>query len=186
MQIGEIMTHNPACCLPSDSAQKAAAIMRDLDTGVVPVVADETSNKLAGIVTDRDLCLAVIAEGKDPAEVRVEECMTTTVAYCKEEDDLERALELMRNKAIRRVPVVDDEERVTGILSTADVVLQTPVGVDEVSETLKEISEPSAEASLPRAEMKDNSYPGRSLPGGGAKWQTHSGQMPEVMLPISV
>lgn len=159
MRINEVMTANPTCCVPSDSARTAAIIMRDEDTGIVPIVESGHSRKLVGVVTDRDLCLGLIAgqtvgdaEGRHPSIVPVEECMTTKVIYCKPDDDLESALELMRENQVRRILVVDEENTVQGIVSMADLVRRANVPAGETRETLKSISEPTGEASRPRAE----------------------------------
>jgi CBS domain-containing protein len=158
MQVSELMTRNPTCCIPSDTAQTAAIVMRDEDTGVVPVVQSKGSNKLVGVVTDRDLCIGVIAErptimdGLDPTNLPIERCMTTKVISCRAGDDLEKVLELMQENQVRRIPVVDDQDRIQGIVSMSDLMNRGKVPKGETSETLKSISKPTEEASKPRAE----------------------------------
>jgi len=160
MKISDVMTKNPTCCLPSDAAQVAAIIMRDEDTGIVPVVDDEKSRRLIGVVTDRDLCVTVIAdgqtyimaEGRDPTSVRVEEFMTRRLVCCSPDDDLESALELMRENQVRRILIVNGQREVQGIVSMADVVRRGEIASGETRETLKRICEPTDRASRPRAE----------------------------------
>ena len=79
MKVKNVMTKDPKFCVPSDSAQHAAGIMRDEHAGIVPVVESAQSAKIVGVVTDRDLCMNVVAEGHDPKSVLVEQCMTTKV-----------------------------------------------------------------------------------------------------------
>ena len=154
MKVKEIMTTSPACCLPSDSSARAARIMKDMDTGVVPVIDDETTRKVIGVVTDRDLCLEVIAEAKDPETVQVRDCMGRTVVSCTGDDDVEKALDLMRDNQVRRIPVVDRKGTIQGIVSLADVMNRMEVAPDKTKEALKNISEPSDDASKPRAQVK--------------------------------
>ena len=154
MKVQEIMTTSPACCLPTDSTSRAARIMKDMDTGIVPVIDDEKSRKLIGVVTDRDLCLEVIAEAKDPESVQVRDCMARTVVSCTVDDEVEKALDLMRDNQVRRIPVVDREGTIQGILSLADLMNRTEVPPVKTKEVLKNISEPSDDASKPRAQVK--------------------------------
>src|SRR4030095_922509 len=108
MLVSEVMTTNPTCCIPSDTAQTAAIIMRDEDTGIVPVVEQKGGGKLVGVGTERDLCLGVLAgrpEGTEvlnPASIPIKHCMTTSVVYCNPNDTLETVLELMQDNQIRR------------------------------------------------------------------------------------
>jgi CBS domain-containing protein len=154
MRIKQIMTKDPSCCLPSETAQKAAAVMRAQDTGVIPVIENEQSQKVVGLVTDRDLCMNVVAEGRDPRAVRVEECMTTVVVACGPNDSMAKAIELMKQNQIRRVPVVDEQRKLVGIVSLADVVERGEAKPTETHETLKTISAPTGPPSKPRAKSK--------------------------------
>jgi CBS domain-containing protein len=131
--------------------------MRDEDTGIVPIVESGHSRKLVGVVTDRDLCLGLIAgqTAGDPSIVPVEECMTTKVINCKPDDDIETALELMRENQVRRILVVDEQNTVQGIVSMADLVRRADLPAGETRETLESISEPTGEASRPRAESAE-------------------------------
>lgn len=154
MKIKHVMTRDPKCCVPSDTVQRAAIIMRDEKAGVVPVIENEQSRKLAGIVTDRDLCMNIIAEGRDARTVQVHECMTTAVVTALASDALEKATELMRDNQIRRIPVIDEQRRLVGIVSLADVVERASVKTAETHETLKTVSAPTAEPSKPRAKSR--------------------------------
>jgi CBS domain-containing protein len=148
------MTKDPSCCVPSDSAQHAASIMRDEHAGIVPIVDDPQSRKIVGVVTDRDLCMNVVAEGRDPHAVTVEQCMTSKVVTCSPNDSVERATELMRENQIRRIPVVNEGRELQGIVALADVVERANLKTTQTHETLKKVSAPTEEPSKPRAQSK--------------------------------
>lgn len=154
MRIKHVMTKDPTCCVPSDTAQCAAKIMRDEDTGVVPIIENEQSRKVIGIVTDRDLCMNVVAEGRDSRTTQVHESMTTTVVSCSPQDSVDKATELMRENQIRRIPVVDEQHQLVGIVAMADIVGRADLRTTETHETLKTVSAPTSEPSKPRARSR--------------------------------
>ena len=136
----DVMTGNPVYALPDDTVEKVAQLMKKEDIGPVPVVDDEQNKRLVGIVTDRDLALKVVAEGRDPQTTKVEEVMTRKLITCRPDDDVESAMKAMAQYQLRRIPVVDDANRLVGIISQADVATR----VDEpakTAEVVKEISE---------------------------------------------
>ena len=137
MNIRDVMTPNPPTVSPEDSIQNAARIMRDLDTGVVPVV---ENGRPVGLVTDRDIVVRAVAEGRDPKTTKVRDAMTADVSYCYDDQDTEEAAELMEQQQIRRLPIVDREKRLVGIVSIGDLAVKE--GKDKrVGDTLQEISE---------------------------------------------
>lgn len=140
MQIAEVMTQELVSCVPSCSAQAAAEMMRQHDIGILPVVFDRFSRKLLGVVTDRDLCLAVIGLGHPP-QVEVQECMTAQVVICSPQDDVQAAIHLMQERQVRRLPVVDKEGRLVGILSLADLVRHGAIDPKDLYLTLRKICE---------------------------------------------
>lgn len=152
-QITKVMTRDPTCCLPSDSAQAVARIMLEKDVGAVPIIDNHESRKLVGIVTDRDLCLGVIAAGRD-LHAPVEDCMTPKTVSCHPEDPVNKAVDLMEENQVRRIPVVDQANRIRGILSLGDVVRRSQVDGGTTREVLERISEPSGQASKPRADAR--------------------------------
>src|SRR5687767_9223657 len=113
----DVMTKELTCCLSQDTAQTAAQSMQTKDIGAVPVVDSQETKKLVGIVTDRDLALKVVAQGLDPRQTRVEAVMTRNLVMCKVDDDLQRALEAMSERQLRRIPVVDGQGRLAGIIA---------------------------------------------------------------------
>ena len=136
----DVMTDNPVYALPDDTVEKVAQLMKKEDIGPVPVVDDEQNKRLVGIVTDRDLALKVVAEGRDPQTTKVEDVMTRKLITCRPDDDVESAMKAMAQYQLRRIPVVDNDNRLVGIISQADVATR----VDEpekTAEVVKEISE---------------------------------------------
>jgi CBS domain-containing protein len=136
----DVMTTNPVYCLPGDPVTRVAQLMKSTDIGSVPIVDDEQSKRLVGIVTDRDLAVKMVAEGRDARTSRADEVMSRGVVTCRAEDDLEKALDAMSGNQLRRLPVVDDNGRIVGIIAQADVA--TRVNRSEATAAMvKEISQ---------------------------------------------
>ena len=135
MRCSEIMTKSVKTATGVMSLREVAAIMRDGDMGAVPVVAD---GKLIGIVTDRDIVVRSIADGKDAAST-VAEAMTTELFTVRPDDFVFKAVRLMGDKQVRRIPVVNDVGELAGIIAMADVALEME-DEREIAETLEEIS----------------------------------------------
>ena len=137
-KLNEVMTRDPEVIRPDASIQEAARKMKDLNVGSVPVC---DGDRLMGMVTDRDITLRAVAEGRDPKMTRVNETMTKGVIYCFEDQTLKDAADLMAEKQIRRLPVLSREKRLVGIISLGDVSIE---GNDQTSgNTLQDISRPS-------------------------------------------
>ena len=117
----EVMTKNPVCCLPNDMAAKVAKLMKGENVGSIPVIENEKTRKLVGIVTDRDLTLKIVAKELDAKSTKVEAVMTRKVVTCRAEDDLQKALDAMSEHQLRRIPVVDKDNKILGIIAQADV-----------------------------------------------------------------
>ena len=134
----DVMTKDPTCCLVLDTAQAAAQSMKAGDIGAVLVVDSQETKKLVGIVTDRDLALKVVAGGLDPRQTRVEAVMAREMVMCAPQDDLQRALDAMSKHQLRRIPVVDDEGRLVGIIAQADLAtrLKQPEATGKVVERI--------------------------------------------------
>ena len=142
MKVTEIMTKKPVCCFPSSSTVSAALLMQETDTGILPVVHDPFTPTLVGVVTDRDLCLHVVAADRNPSSTWIDGCMTHDPVCCTEEDDVSRALELMKTHQIRRLPVVNEKHEVAGILSLSDLVCKAGIEASDIATTLWSICEP--------------------------------------------
>jgi CBS domain-containing protein len=131
--------------------------MKRVDTGIVPVVASEKDRKPVGLLTDRDLCLAVIAideeaaTSQDPMDVPIEKYMTTRIVSCGPDDELERALQLMKENRVRRLLVVDEQNVVRGIVSIADLLQRSRIPESRIRETLENICEPTGAPGNRRA-----------------------------------
>ena len=136
----DVMTKDPVCALPEDSVRKVAEVMRSQDIGPVPIVDSLDRRLLVGIVTDRDLALKVVAEGRDADTTPVGDVMTRDLVSCREDDDVSKALNAMSNMQLRRIPVVDRDGRIVGIIAQADVAtrLDEP---EKTGEVVKDISE---------------------------------------------
>ena len=138
MKVRDVMSTNPTCCTASDSAQSVARIMRDRNVGAVPVVADQESRQLIGMITDRDFCCSIVADGLDPKTTTVERFISANAISCRDGENLERCERLMQDHQVRRVPVVDNKGSVIGIVSQADLALHDRP--ERVSKTVAEIS----------------------------------------------
>jgi CBS domain-containing protein len=138
----DLMTDNPICCLPSDTVVAATRIMRDEDVGSVPVVDDQ--QRLLGIITDRDVALRVVADARDPGGTTVQEVMTIHPVTCHPDDDVRRALDLMAQHQIRRIPVVGADRRLLGIIAQADIATRMDAPT-RTAAVVEEISQPSAD-----------------------------------------
>ena len=148
MKARELMTSNPACCTPEATAQQAARLMEENDCGCIPVVEDEESRFLVGVITDRDLALRAVARGRAP-ETPVKELMTTDVSAVSPEDSLDRVEELMVDLQVRRVPVIDEDGCCVGIIAQADLALEDRGTSDEqVGQVVERISEPTTTRQL--------------------------------------
>jgi CBS domain-containing protein len=138
MKARDIMTANPRTVTPDESVTRAAEIMREADVGVVPVVEDTGSMRLAGLITDRDIAVRIVAEGRDN-KATVREIMSSGLATVRPDDDLDRVTELMKTEQVRRIPVCEGD-RLVGIIAQADVARE---GRDrKTGDVVEEISEP--------------------------------------------
>jgi CBS domain-containing protein len=120
--IREVMTSNPRTIEADKPVADAAKLMRDEDVGLAPVV---EGDRLVGTLTDRDIAIRVVAEGKDPASTPVREVASTDVVTVTPEQNLDEALSLMAQHQVRRVPVVEQDGRLVGVVAQADVARQS-------------------------------------------------------------
>jgi CBS domain-containing protein len=139
MRIAEIMTQGPEVITADFNLKDAARKMRELDIGMLPIRSDD---RLVGMLTDRDITVRAVAEGRIPGRTRVADVMTKAVVYCFEDQDVADAAKLMQEKQIRRLPVLSRQKRLVGIVSLGDVAVHS--GEERiVSATTKEVSEPA-------------------------------------------
>lgn len=136
----DLMTRNPVTALADDTVASVARLMKEMDIGPIPIVEDIVSKKLVGIVTDRDLAMKVVAEGRDPNTTKVGEVMTQDVVTCRDDDEVQSTLEAMSQHQLRRILVVDAENSLVGIIAQADIA--TRMNQPETTgEVVKDISE---------------------------------------------
>jgi len=117
--VRDVMTPNPECVTEKDSLRDVARIMKDQDTGVVPVV--DGGRKIIGMITDRDIVVRCVAEGKNPLEARVNDVMSKSVRKVREDQTVNDVIGLMKSSEIRRVPVVNQRDEIVGIVSMGDI-----------------------------------------------------------------
>lgn len=139
--IAQIMSTDVRTIQPQESLRRAAQCMRELDVGALPVCDGE---RLLGMLTDRDITVRGIADGLDPDQACVSDIMTPEVQYCTADQDAEEAKRLMGERQLRRLPVIDKERRLVGIVSLGDLAVRESGHIDQA---LREISEPGREAS---------------------------------------
>jgi CBS domain-containing protein len=133
----DVMTRNPATCELQAPVVEAAQLMEREDVGSIPVC---ENGRLAGIVTDRDIAVRVVAGGRDPKQTTIQEVMTRDPECVKPEDSLDRALEVMESRQVRRIPVIDGGGRLVGIIAQADIAR---MGDDNTTgEVVEAISKP--------------------------------------------
>ncbi|HYH86536.1 MAG TPA: CBS domain-containing protein [Pyrinomonadaceae bacterium] len=156
MLVESLMTPDPESCRPEASLADAASIMWRRDCGVVPVT--EGDGVVVGIITDRDICMALALGGRLAAEVSVGEAMSRDVQTCTPVDDVREALELMRARQLRRLPVVNSLGKLAGILSMNDVVLRTRKGKGKKQVARGETIKAIKAISRPHGAVEDEAH----------------------------
>jgi CBS domain-containing protein len=146
MQVRDVMTKDPACVTPGATIREAAQLMQRENVGIVPVVEEKGTNRLLGVVTDRDIAIRVVAEGRDSG-TRVSDVMSSgRMRTCTPDDTVDEAMQVMANEQVRRIPIVDGRGALVGIVAQADIVRKTR-DEDKAGNTVKEISEPGGRHS---------------------------------------
>lgn len=140
MKAREIMTANPESVTPADCVETAARVMRDADVGIVPVVDDDEHRRLRGVITDRDIAVRCVAEGRT-GECSVRDLMSDDLVTARPDDDVRLVMDRMKAEQLRRIPIVDDNNRLIGIVAQADLALE---GATEraVGDVVERISQP--------------------------------------------
>ena len=140
MRIAEIMTQDPEVVTSDVILKDAALKMRELDVDMLPTRNDD---RLVGMLTDRDITIRATSEGRDPTKTQVREVMTQEVVYCFEDQEVSDAAKLMQERQIRRLPILNREKGLIGIVSLGDVAVHSGEK-SVVAETINEVSEPAA------------------------------------------
>jgi CBS domain-containing protein len=141
MKAQDIMAKNPATVTPETPLREAARLMQTQDVGIIPVVESSGSNRLVGVVTDRDIALRVVAEGRDATQSRVRDAMSGDLKTCKPGDDVSDVMDVMSREQVRRVPIVDERGMLVGIVAQADIVREAKSD-KKAERTVERISEP--------------------------------------------
>lgn len=139
MKCKDIMTKSVKMCDTACTAKDAAQIMKKVNSGVVPIVND--NDQIQGIITDRDITLHTVAEGKDPSKVKIHDIMTKHVVTVQENDLIDYAIQKMKENKIRRLPVVNNTNKLVGIISLGDIAVLSDTRC-ETFDALEQISEP--------------------------------------------
>lgn len=136
-KVSEVMTSNVAAVTPDDSLRRAAQMMDGLNVGILPVC---SGRRLVGVITDRDVTVRATSAGQGPDDTRVAAAMTTEIQYCYEDDEISDAEQVMSELQIRRLPVLDAEQNLVGVVTMGDLATR---GIASVEATLRKVSEPS-------------------------------------------
>lgn len=145
MKTSEIMSSRPTCCTPGTQLQEVAKLMLEKDVGEIPVVESTESLKPAGVITDRDIICRAVALGKNPLDMRADDVMTKTVISVTPETTVDECCDIMEENQIRRLPVVDQNGEICGMVSQADIARSLPE--EKAAEVLRFVSQPSAKAA---------------------------------------
>lgn len=151
MNVREIMTKEPRCCQSDMNIAAATELMWNNDCGVLPVV-DE--GRLAGIITDRDICIALGTRNRPATDIAVKDVATYELQTCAPDNDVHTAMAVMRRAKVRRLPVINDEGKIEGIIALNDIVLAAErkhgaIGYEEVMNTIEAVSEHRGHKALP-------------------------------------
>jgi len=141
MRAQDIMSKNPATVTPGTRVRQAAILMKDADVGIVPVVEDGGTKRLVGLLTDRDIAIRLVAEGRDPDTVEVRELMSPHPKSARADDDVSKVMDLMGREQVRRVPIVDERGVLVGIVAQADIVIEARDDA-KAERTVEKISKP--------------------------------------------
>lgn len=160
MQVREIMTQNPACCTPDSTLNDVAKMMQVNDCGCIPVVESQASMKPIGTITDRDITIRTVAANHNPINMKASDIMTTDIATVSPQMSVEQCFDVMEDREIRRVLVVDEQGRCCGIVAQADVI-QSNANPIRTNKVIREISE-SAPSRNQRIPMGRRNYETRS------------------------
>jgi CBS domain-containing protein len=141
MKAQDIMAKDPRCVTPRTSIQEAARLMKTEDVGALPVVESDSSRKLVGIITDRDITIRAVADGRDIGSVTVSDVMSKGATTAKASDNVDDVMKVMGREQVRRIPIVDERGALVGVLAQADLT-RLPGRDRKVEKTVEQISQP--------------------------------------------
>jgi CBS domain-containing protein len=155
MRVQDLMTRQVQSCRADDTLERAAQLMWNSDCGCIAVCTGNGASRVAGMITDRDICMCALFQGKALKDLRVREAMSKSVEPCRSSDSLAQAEKIMRNTRIRRLPVLDEHDSLIGMISLADLAReaareqtqhQSEITETEVGDTLAAICQPSTQS----------------------------------------
>lgn len=141
MRVGDVMSTHVQTCTPDTPLQDVAVMMITNDCGLIPVCDNPNDCRVMGVVTDRDIVVRLVAEGKNPIEMTAADAMTRDVFTCSPQTSIDDCCNLMEERQVRRVPIVDERGRLVGILAQADVARRA--SDERTAEVVKEVSQPA-------------------------------------------
>jgi CBS domain-containing protein len=147
MKARDVMTPNPDVVTPDEPVTRAAEVMRDRNVGIVPVVEDRSSMKLRGVITDRDIAIRHVASGHDNSCRVGDEVSPQRLSTVGPDADVKDVMEVMKREQVRRVPVVEGNNRLVGIIAQADIAERGP-SEKEVGKVVEKISQPSGKSGV--------------------------------------
>jgi len=171
-RVADIMTRGVRAMRASDSVVQAAQAMDELNVGAVPAC---DGQRAAGMVTDRDITIRAVAQGKADAGVTLTNVMSSEVSWCYEDQDIEEVMQDMSRRQIRRLPVVDRDKHLVGMLSLGDIAAKA--GGEQAAEPLAGISQPA------EPDRSGQSQASGGMGGGSARAQVQSGGSPRGSSP---
>lgn len=154
MRVEQIMTKQASSCGPDDTLAQAAQLMWDHDCGCLPVCSGNAGNRVTGVITDRDICMSALFKGRPLHELHVSDAMSRQLQACRPGDSIADAEKTMSQARIRRLPVVDEQGALVGMISLADLAREAArentaptreISETEVGDTLAAICQPSAQ-----------------------------------------
>jgi len=140
MKCKEIMSHKTTWCKPESTVKQAVELMQKQNCGVIPVADEE--GYLQGILTDRDVALFVVSRNKNPEITQLKEFMNKDVITCYDDEELDELISKMKEYKVRRIPIVDRENKLQGMVSLGDVAVKAPQEEHKAFEALEKISQP--------------------------------------------
>jgi CBS domain-containing protein len=156
MKVSEVMTRQVELTKPDETIQQAARTMARIDSGVLPV---SDGDRLVGMLTDRDIAIRAVAEGKGP-DAKVRDVMTAEVKYCFEDEDLDHVAQNMGDIQVRRLPVMNRDKRLVGIVSLGDIAFEA--GKDRGGKALEGIAQPGGQHNQSEMLQAAGNKPGKS------------------------
>lgn len=141
MKAQDIMTKNPSCVTPETSLRDAARLMKEQDVGLVPVVERKGSKRVVGLITDRDMAMRVVAEGREVEGCVVRDVMSRDITTLRADTVVDEVMRVMGEEQVRRIPIVDERDELVGIVAQADVVRHANDD-SKAERTVEKISKP--------------------------------------------